>query len=395
MIALPKLSPLVEPARLWPDNAAFMARSDLERLRLLGIGPANLDSITLHLMGVLGTRPTVRHRSGVTDEILTFLQDAGLVIAEDIRVYDKAEEAEAIADSLVAEGKSLFWPYPLRRGRFHESAHLVPTDLWGRLNDKAGLAAIAPARALAPRRIVPTATLGAHLDPPVVVKAGGEEPTGWGGTVRFCDTPESLLEVKAEFLSRKIPACVVEQELPVDRCWCANVAISEGGVVYLGAAEQMFSAPGCQSGSIVDPDNPLPPEGVDLALEIGEAARALGFVGVAGFDIGRIADGRLIVFDPNFRFNACTQQILLHDAATDRAGHTVSRSVAASIPLSVRSLIKRVQGAVEDGWFVPTRIVDRSILANVKGDSILNGFVLGRDRLDAEKNAQRLDRLLT
>ena len=47
MIALPKLSPLVEPAGLWPENAAFMARTDLERLRLLGVGPANLDSITM------------------------------------------------------------------------------------------------------------------------------------------------------------------------------------------------------------------------------------------------------------------------------------------------------------------------------------------------------------
>jgi hypothetical protein len=336
----------------------------------------------------------VRHRSGVTDEILAFLQEAGLMIAEDIRVYDKAEEAEAIADSLVAEGRPLFWPYPLRRGRFHENAHLVRTDLWGRLNDKAGLAGIAPAGGLAPRQVVPTATLGARLDHPVVVKAVGEEATGWGGTVRFCDTLERLLEVKAEFLSREIPTCVVEQELPVERCWCANLAVSDSGVVYLGAAEQMFSAPGCQSGSIVDPDNPLPPEGVDLAVKIAEAARAMGFIGVVGLDIGRISDGRLIVFDPSFRFNACTQQILLHKAATDRAGHTVSRSVVANVPLSVRDLIKRVQGAVEDGWLVPTRIVDRLILANEKGHSILNGFVLGRDRLEAEANARLLERLL-
>ncbi|MBL6431150.1 MAG: hypothetical protein HPM95_07720 [Alphaproteobacteria bacterium] len=35
--------------------------------------------------------------------------------------------------------------------------------------------------------------------------------------------------------------------MPVDRCWCANLAISEAGVVYLGAAEQIFSAPGRQS----------------------------------------------------------------------------------------------------------------------------------------------------
>lgn len=395
MIALPKLSPLVEPAGLWPETAAFMARTDLERLRLLGVGPANLDSITIHMLGVLGTRPTVRHRSGVTDEILTFLQDAGLMIAEDIRIYDSAEDAEAIADALVAEGRPLFWPYPLRRGRFHESVHLVRTDLWGRLNSKAFLAEIAPARALAPRRIVPTATLGARLDHPAVVKAGGEEATGWGGTVRFCDTLESLLNVKAEFLSREISTCVVEQELPVDRCWCANLAISEAGVVYLGAAEQMFSAPGRQSGSLVDPRNPLPPEGVDLAIEIGEAARAMGFIGVAGLDIGRIADGRLIVFDPNFRFNACTQQILLHNAATERAGLTVSRSVVADVSLSVRSLIKRLQSAVEDGWFVPTRIVDRSILSNEKGKSILNGFVLGSDRLDADRNARLLDQLLS
>ena len=121
----------------------------------------------------------------------------------------------------------------------------------------------------------------------------------------------------------------------------------------------------------------------------------MGFIGVAGLDIGRIADGRLIVFDPNFRFNACTQQILLHNAATERAGLTVSRSVVADVSLSVRSLIKRLQSAVEDGWFVPTRIVDRSILSNEKGKSILNGFVLGSDRLDADRNARLLDQFLS
>lgn len=65
---------------LYPADAAFMARSDLHQTRLLGYQPLNVESVTSLLLGILGTLPSVRHRAGATDEILSFLTDAGLPI---------------------------------------------------------------------------------------------------------------------------------------------------------------------------------------------------------------------------------------------------------------------------------------------------------------------------
>jgi len=393
MSGLAKLSPCVDPTVLWPANAVFMARTTLERMRMLGVGRLTLDSVTTHLMGILGDRPTVRHRSGATDEILAFLHDAGLTIAEDMRLFGTAEEAWDLADALVSEGKRLFWPYPLPRGRFAEDANLVRTDLWERLNSKEYLGEIVPDGALPPRAILSTRHLGADRALPVVVKAGGVEATGWGYAVHFCRTPECLDRVKRTFLAEGIGSSIVESALQVACSWCVNLAISEAGVTYLGAAEQLFSAPGRQAGSLVDPDNALPDAGIELARSIGEVARRRGFRGVAGLDIGRVADGRLIVFDPNFRFNASTAQVLLHPAAARRSGLGVSRSFAVAVDLPAASVLDRLRFAVEEGWFVPTRIVDPRWSAEPNETTMVNGFVMGRDRPQAARRCECLEQI--
>jgi hypothetical protein len=65
-----------------------------------------------------------------------------------------------------------------------------------------------------------------------------------------------------------------------------SLSIDEAGVRYLGAAEQLFSSPARQSGSMIDDDDPFPKEGVKVAITVGENARTMGFRGPAGMDIG-------------------------------------------------------------------------------------------------------------
>lgn len=392
--ALPPLTLSGQEAVLCPAHAAYMARTDLEQTRMLGYTPVNLDAVTTLLLGLLGTRATVRHISGTTDEILDCLTEAGLSITEEMHRYETGAEAEAHAERLVAEGRALFWPYPLRAGRFADTAHLVPPALWARLNSKTALPDLVPPEALASRQTYPTAALPGDIALPVYLKAGGEEATGWGYAVHPCDTAGQLAEARATFLAQGIETVIVEDAMTVRHCWCVNLAVTPETVQLLGAAEQTFSAPARQLGSVIDPDTPYPEAGHALALSVADAARRQGFLGVCGLDIGQTDDGRLIVFDPNFRFNSSTPQILLHRAAAMRSGLPVSLSFSGTTRRAMPDLITRIRGPIADGWFVPTRLLDGTLLPAADGVSLCTGFVLAETRAAAEGRSRTLQALI-
>lgn len=383
------LAPMVSPEELLPEGAAFMARTDLHQTRMLGYTVFNLDAVTTLLLGVLGRRTTLRHRAGVTDEILGFLEHAGLRIEEDMRVFHGTEEAVARAREIVAEGQKLFWPYPPAPKLYDEAAHLVPPSLWARLNSKEALPEIVPPGGLAARELRAIDDLDG-LALPVFLKAAGGEATGWGHAVRHCATEADVAAAKEDFAKLDVTRLVAEAALEVERCWCANLSVTDEGVRYLGAAEQTFSAPGQQAGSVIDARHLLPEAGQALALEVADNARAQGFLGVCGLDIGLTVDGRMIVFDPNFRFNACTPQVLLHPAAAARVGADVSLSFAGRREGALSDMLARLREPVEEGWFVPFRVIDASLMETAEGVNHCTGFVLGRDRAEAEARAEAL-----
>ena len=387
-----RLTPCVPMDRLYPRDAAFMTRTDLARTRFLEFQTLNLDSITNIFLGLMNGLSTVRHRAGVTEDILTLFERAGLPVEEDMHVYETGEEAEAFADALIAKGKKLFFLYPLREARFADSNFLVTPALWARLNAKGQLADLVASEHLAPRRLAPLAEIKT-FERPVYVKDASGEASGGGCTVRACLTADAWTKALAELSALGIETAVIEDALPVETCWCVCLVIEPNQTTYAGAAEQVFSSPGVQTGNIVDPDNPLPEEGVRIAIEIGERARALGYVGVAGLDIGRTRDGRLIVFDPNFRMNSSSSQTLLHAAAAGRAGLPVSYSTFSLSPLPFAEIKRRLLGPIDDGWYLPARLLDATHHPGADR-SPCGGIVLGASRADAIAAAAKIESLL-
>lgn len=371
------LLPNIPIDSLLPADAALMARTDLQQTRLLNYSPVNIDSVTSILIGLMGRRPAVRHVSVATHQILRILETAGLEITEDMRLYEAGAEAEAAADDLIETGYRLLSPYPLPEGRYPDNAQIVPPSLWRRLNSKERLGDLIDASYLPPREILThEKALQRPLSAPVWLKAAGEMATGWGYAVRHCEDAAGYASALDDMRSFDVSdEVIVEEHVPVSTCWCTSIVVQAEKTLYAGSAEQTFSRPGQQVGSLIDPANPMPDPA--LAIRIGEAARRLGFRGLAGFDIGRTADGRMVVFDPNFRVNSSTTQVLLHDAAASRAGLTVSLSVTLSTALPMAEIARRLQGPIDDKWFVPTRLLDADRLVAAKGKSIVVGFVLG------------------
>jgi hypothetical protein len=385
------LVPAHDVERLFPRDAAFMPRTSLEQMRLLGYTPFQLDSVSTLFAGVLGARPTVRHAASTTEGVLDLYRRAGLPFEEEVHPYREADAAERIGDALVARGFRLFGPYPLRADRYADEAQLVPPALWRRLNAKERFAELAPASALPARRVCAVDELA--FDAPVFLKAACDAVTGWGYAVRACSDRASFDAARAWFAANGVERVIVEQAVDVETCWCAGVAVDEAAACCFGAAEQIFSAPARQLGSRIDEEAPFPSEAASLVERIGEAARALGFRGVAGIDVGRARDGRLYAFDPNFRLNASTAQVLFHASAASRAGLPASRSLHVATSCDFDVLAARAARAIDAGWFVPLRALDARLHPLAEGRHLLTGFVLGRDRADAEAAASRFPTL--
>lgn len=381
---------------LLPRDIAFMARTDVSQLRHLGMGPLNLDTITGHALGILGSRPSVRHQSCVTDEILVFLEDSGLQITEDIRVYRDEKEALHHASTIVHEGFRLFGPYPLSAGYFSPEVQLVSAKLWGYLNSKANLQKLVPSQYLAPRRLWRIGSTPEIPSHGVFLKFSGIEPTGQGYCVRYCPNIESFEQAIAWF---RLQGCeehlVCEDVIETEIVWGVNICVTQTASYFLGAAEQIVDSPGQQTGSIIDHTVVFPPNGVELVRQIGEMARALGFIGIAGFDIGYDKKGRLFVFDANFRITASTSQVILHQSSPIFSEQPVSHSFHVSSSQAAEELISRLRAPIMDGWLMPTRLIDGRWLGPDAPASACTGFVLGRSRQEAEARVQTLSTLVS
>jgi len=390
---LDQLVPKLSSDQLFPPEAAYMARTDLFETRMLGYVPAQLDTVTGLLQGFLNGRCAIRHEAGVGPEVQAIFRRAGLVVEEETLVYRTLAEAESLAEDLVARGKRLFWPYPLPKGRYPETAHLVPTDLYRSLNAKRTLGDLVPLEHLARRCVLSHESLAAfEPSSPVFLKSAGDAATGWGHAVRYCPDRATFAEAREWMAAHleSVPSVIVEEAMDLACCWCAGLAVLESGATCFGGAEQLFSAPGQQLGSILDPEKPFPGEALDLAVRVGEAARSRGFRGLAGLDIGLTLEGRLIVFDPNFRFNSSSSQLLLHDSAASRAGLGASRSFQACPGGSFQGVAEALMAPIDEGWFVPTRCFNGEKHPLVEGRHTITGLVLGRDRAGAEAAVARL-----
>jgi hypothetical protein len=390
------LRPSLAPDAFWPADAAYVARTDLQTTAMLGYRPLNIDAVTTLLIGLMGHRPAVRHVSGVTDDILRALADAGLPVDSDIRPYATPEEADAQAERLIAEGFRFVSPYPLPAGRWRDAAQVVPPALWHALNAKDRMEEIVPPAHLPRReRMTVEAARARAFGTPVWVKAGGGAVTGWGFAVRQAtdaDTWHKAVEDIAALPDAR--DLIVEEHVDVDTSWGVQLGITDAGTVWGGASEQLFGRPGQIAGSLVDPSNPFPDDAIPVAIAVGEAARARGFRGLAGLDIGRTRDRQIVVFDPNFRFTSSTMQVMFTPAAAARSGLPVSISADAATPRPMAEVIALIRGPIADGWFMPTRLLDAALLPAAEGKSRVTGFTLGRDRAEAEAARDRLAALL-
>jgi hypothetical protein len=371
------LSPRRTLAALLPADTVFAARSPLDTIRLAGGAAWNSDTITGNLFGLLNGVATLRHASCVTPLACDLLRHGGLHVEEAMQVYETASHFAAMLRQEVASGRRVLCFYPIDAGQVPQSALMVPDRLYAQMNDKARLPDLVAARYLPGRRL-DTAAGFARRPPetPCFLKVTGARVTGAGTANRYVEDPRGLAPALAELqgLMGDTPL-LAEEAVSVTGSWCVSFFVSDCDVITLGAAEQTFASPGRQNGSRVVGTAAVAPDFATIVRAAGRRAAARGFRGVAAFDIGRRPDGRPVVFDPNFRINASTQQVLLHDSIVARSGRTVTLSFAALSDAPLERLDAALRRFIDARDFVPFRLVDGRLLPSLPKTTHIAGVI--------------------
>lgn len=370
----------------------------MQKMRWVGFDDCQLDGITGTPIPVVGDMPLICHHNTMTTEIRNFYEMAGIDLDGNYQTYSTVDEAIELARVMCAEGKRITYYYPPPDEVSVGNGLLVSEDFYNWLNDKANMDEFSitdymPAHAFFPaehvayiKDFLPERAIYAKICHPGV--------TGGGIDVHYCADPASRGALMEWISGRPSGWSGVRIEESVDVCesWCLNLFIGTDSVRYLGAAAQIFKSPGSQSGSRIDPEV-QPSEGtIKLAMKIGEKAASLGYIGIAGFDIGEDSNGKPFVFDLNFRPAACTPQVLLHQSATQRVGAVMSQSWRKLLSGSIAPALKKLQIFVLDGSFVPLRLYDST---DRPGDSSrIYGMLVGKNQEEINLIESKIDSIL-
>lgn len=393
---LEPIIPAATLADLHPPETVLAPRTTWERAKWSVIEPYRLDFVTGHTLPVMGSMPLICHRAVAAAVGLEFLSACGLPTPQNIEIFDAEEEAIALAAARIRRGERLVYAYPLPDEVSSDSSVLVPVDAYAFLNDKRNLPELAGADRVPQRRVLSFAGIRDWKGPlPAYLKVAIAGANGGGHDVRYCVDLKSWADALDAFRLRggsEPQEVIVEEAVDIGTCWCMGVAVLDDGVRFLGGAAQTFSAPAVQKGNRIDPSDAPPGEAVEAALEIAERGRSRGYRGIAGFDMALDANGRLYVFDLNFRLNASTTALLLHDSAVKRIGATVSETWAANVEKPLAAAIDALLPFAEAGTFVPTRFYDAT--PQSRGMSTIGGLIIADSAAETQRLGEAFDAAL-
>jgi hypothetical protein len=347
-------------------------------------------------VGILGDLPALVHRGADTPVLRTLLDRSGVKVPTGLATYGSVDEGIEMLRAAVASGRKPVLQHVPPAALPFESVTGTRTVL-ERLNDKALLAAFVPPAFVAERRVVPLASLDPATPPalPIVAKACAPTGSGGGNAVRICRTAEDWARALSHFRARAgdLHDVVLEEYIEFERTWCINLAIAPDGCAWrpLGDTVQVVSPSGQYVGSWHGRDFAAPPEAAPLTAALAEAARALGFRGIAGFDCGIDRTGRLFAFDLNFRLNASTPLLLLAGHAAARAGHApATRLLRLTCRAPIAEIQRTVGPLVDRGEATMVGLFDGSLHAERPPWSRLVVILPGADAQAIEARAQAL-----
>ncbi|WP_428410118.1 hypothetical protein [Hyphococcus sp.] len=396
MTSLPPLKPDVFLSDFQRGNIIHLTRADQASAKWLPNAPGVLDWLACGPRTVLGTLGRFVHRAATGPVSLQLNEWTGLT--DNTRHVYFAAESDCLeqAQSLSRDEDAVLicQHYPHRWRDFDIRWRATPAVI-SELNNKANLDRLVSAE-LAPRRriVAPDGILDAieNVPAPFVLKVGTPLSSGGSCAATVCAAKEEARAKARTFLAMHDPDAVfiIEDFYAFTQTWCANIGIFESERRYFGAAQQILDDTRKQTGNYNGGPFAAPDAVRDACLDIAERAYEAGYRGVAGMDMGLTPDGKLIVFDLNFRMNSCTAQILYHESACARVKAAVSRNCVFSFARPLAEIAKDIEDAVKQGVFVPLASFDKALHETAGTGCNIAGIALGVDTDEANAVAEKI-----
>jgi hypothetical protein len=319
-------------------------------------------------LAIAGRIPYVANAGVVTPPALALLEEAGLPVEAELHVYDSSDEYSDLLRWLTARGLRHAVQRPHPEDDVPSAAAVVRRDLQCDLNDKGRMEDLVPAAWLPLRRLLEVSEIPRAEDligggRPIVMKAASRLPSGGGRCVWICRTAEDVEIARAALCRERF--VVIEEFLRIRRSVCLHaVVLPDGAVSVAGFAEQVCSADGRYLGNWLDTEaDALPPEVVQVVLQIVQGAARRGYRGIAGVDVAFPEDGPPRVLDLNFRVNGSTAAAWLRGSIERKRGAGSMRLRAWACESGFDDLLRIVRGAMNRGALIPLCLYDPAACA--------------------------------
>lgn len=388
-------SPALTLARVYGDDVVYIGRASWRGYDLLRRGdPWIRESFVGTFATLVGAGTGFCPAGAAGPETVGLIEAARLPFPHSVIRYQDREGFDRELRSLVDRGVTLAFQHVFPPDEIPASACWISPTLLSRLNDKANLAELVPEEACPPRRVLPLQAASALRLPPgetLVIKGSTARSTGSGGAVVIAREESQL-----RGLPSRLPECehvVVEEFQPFERTMCVTwAATAEGDLHYVGSADQVVNEDGVFNGSWLGPELPAPRSAIEMGERIMRGAAARGYVGFAGFDMGVLPNGRVLVFDLNFRLCASTPALLWLPVLLERGYGPLFRLATFRSRIGFREMCATAGGLVRAGRLIPLTAFDSSAAGMPEGEPILRGLVPGRNRAEIEERCQEMRR---
>ncbi|HPD60483.1 MAG TPA: ATP-grasp domain-containing protein [Thermodesulfobacteriota bacterium] len=389
------LKPIQSLSQIYGSDVIYSPRASPNACTWLPHDEFILDSMSGGQIPVAGDMPILCAAGASTPDGLQLLRDVGFDIPQVLFRYSAATDYLRKLKSLYQEKKSIALQHVHSVTELPSEACWVKPETLSFLNNKANLAVLVGSEYIAARRIVMASRLVAELsshDFPLVVKAVTEESSGGGVDVVICRTSRTMK--RAARLFESCERVVIEEFLPIKRNLCLNYsATAEGLINYLGCAEQVSDTQGKYQGNWIDATTIAPPLAIKIGTRVVAAGFALGYYGCVGIDMAVREDGRMAVFDLNFRVNGSTTALLLAESVQRTSGRTVLRFRALRGRGTYRDLLSSAYVAIHKGIFLPLSSYDPDVGGHPKARPRMTGLILGNTREEVKEHERELSTL--
>ncbi len=376
------LRPTLTLDTIYSPELILVPRPSSSYCNWLPLNIVAMERLSGGMLTVAGALPVLCATSVASPNNIQLLRDAGFSIPERLyRFRNTAEHQAQLADLLQSKGKiALQHVYPVSELPA-ENCWVDPAAL-SYLNNKAHLEDFVDAPQLPLRKKFSVCHLPLHVSDwrlPVVIKAVTDESTGGGFDVMICNTRADV-DNASTFFSR-CDHVIVEKYLAMQHNLCLNYAVNaEGLITYLGSCEQIIDCQGNYHGNWLDDEGEAPPLAIESGFQIVRKGFTHGYYGCIGIDMAILEDGRVIVYDLNFRLNGSTPALMLEDSIRKKHRRSVLCLRSFGCKDSYKKVLDTVYTAMAAGSFLPLVSCDPTAGESPKEHPSVSGILMGDTR---------------